>query len=277
MYASQERVDRIDDRIAEIAELIRSNAEQARRNDEAINQKFDKSLEELKQLKEEARLDREKAKLDREESRQLREEFRLEREKAELDREESRQLREEFRLDREKAELDREDFKQLREDSKRDREDFKNLEKLVAQTTASVNALTSKWSNFVEGLVFPATKRLFKERDIELDHISQRVKCHKSGAEMEIDILAVNGEYVVAIEIKSTLGVNDVKQHIERLAKFKQAFGEYANRIVIGAVAGIVIEEEADKYAYRNGLFVIAESGDTVRILNDDKFKPRHF
>ena len=46
-------------------------------------------------------------------------------------------------------------------------------------------------------------------------------------------------------------------------------------RKVIGAVGGIVIEEGSDKYAYKQGLYVITESGETVRILNDEKFKPK--
>ena len=35
------------------------------------------------------------------------------------------------------------------------------------------------------------------------------------------------------------------------------------------------IEEGSDKYAYKQGLYVIAESDETVRILNDDTFKPK--
>ena len=43
----------------------------------------------------------------------------------------------------------------------------------------------------------------------------------------------------------------------------------------MGAVAGIVIDEGTDKYAYRQGLFVIGQTGEMVRILNDEKFKPK--
>jgi len=39
-------------------------------------------------------------------------------------------------------------------------------------------------------------------------------------------------------------------------------------------VGGIAIDEESDKYAYKKGLFVIVESGENVKILNDKKFKP---
>jgi len=35
------------------------------------------------------------------------------------------------------------------------------------------------------------------------------------------------------------------------------------------------MEEDSDKYAYRCGLFVIGESGETAEILNDKEFKPK--
>lgn len=59
------------------------------------------------------------------------------------------------------------------------------------------------------------------------------------------------------------------------MAEFKQFFPEYQDRRVFGAVAGIVIDEGADRYAYQNGLFVIGEKGETVKILNDQKFTPK--
>jgi hypothetical protein len=61
------------------------------------------------------------------------------------------------------------------------------------------------------------------------------------------------------------------------LKQFKPFFPEYADRKVIGAVAGIVIDEDADQFAYRQGLFVIAQSGEAVKILNDEQFRPKHW
>ncbi|CAN2045577.1 hypothetical protein GMMP1_1600021 [Candidatus Magnetomoraceae bacterium gMMP-1] len=116
---------------------------------------------------------------------------------------------------------------------------------------------------------------MFKERDIEIEKVSQRLKVRKDTDKMEIDILGVNGEYAVLVEAKSTLSVDDVKDHIDRLEAFKEFFPEYSDKKVIGAVAGIVINQGADKFAYRQGMFVIAQSGETVVILNDSKFKPK--
>ncbi len=154
---------------------------------------------------------------------------------------------------------------------------FDRTQKNVDQATMAVNNLTGKWGNFVVGLVLPAVERLFKERGIEVTQIAQNIKSRKKGFEMEIDILAANGEYVALIEVKSTLKVDDVKEHIERLDKFKPAFPAYSDKKLVGAVAGIVIDSGADRFAYKNGLFVIAQSGDTVKFLNDNKFVPKEF
>lgn len=149
-----------------------------------------------------------------------------------------------------------------------------NTRKTSEYTNKAVYALTGKWSRFVESLIAPATERLFRERGIEVDKVFQRVKTRRNGSEMEVDILAINGEYAVLIEAKSTLKIEDVNEHIGRLEKFKTFFPEYSGRKTVGAVGGIVIEKDSDKYAYRNGLFVIGESGETAVILNDKGFKP---
>jgi len=159
---------------------------------------------------------------------------------------------------------------------------FKETDKKIAEVSKtakiafeSVTALTGKWGRFVEGLIAPGTISMFKERGIGVEKVYQRVKAHKDGREIEIDILAINKEYAILIEAKSSLGISDVDEHIERLKAFKVFFPEYSDRKVVGAVAGITIEEEADKYAYRHGLFVIGQSGETVKILNDKKFRPK--
>jgi len=181
--------------------------------------------------------------------------------------------------------LYKETDKRFKETDKQIKETDKKLKKTDAQiektsiaadkAIKAVVALTGKWSKFVEGLIAPAVERMFKERGIKVDKIYQRVKSHKNGESMEIDILAINGDYAVLIEAKSTLRIVDVDDHIKRLEKFKYFFPEYGNVKAVGAVGGIVIEESSDKYAYKKGLFTITEKGDCVEIMNDAEFKPR--
>ncbi len=155
--------------------------------------------------------------------------------------------------------------------------EIKETSKEVKETSRAVRDLTGKWGKFVEGLIVPAVERLFNEWGIEVDKVYQRARSRLNGSEMEIDILAVNGDYAILIEANSTLKIEDVNNHIKRLENFKSFFPEYKDRKIMGAVGGISIEEESDKYAYRQGMFVITESGETVKILNDKKFKPKEW
>jgi DNA-binding transcriptional MerR regulator len=174
------------------------------------------------------------------------------------------QIKEIWDILRETAQSARETDRRMQETDKR----IRDLDKQIAD-------LTGSWSKFVESMVEPAVVRLFTERGIEIEGTYQRVKKRRDGNEMEIDILGINKECVVAVEVKTTLKVEDVNKHIERLDRFRNFFPEYADRKLIGAVAGMRIEEESDKYAYRKGFFVLAQSGENVIILNDEKFRPK--
>ena len=44
---------------------------------------------------------------------------------------------------------------------------------------------------------------------------------------------------------------------------------------LMGAVAAMVIPDNVGKYAYKKGLFVLCQKGDSMVILNDAKFEPK--
>lgn len=77
--------------------------------------------------------------------------------------------------------------------------------------------------------------------------------------------------------VRTELNLEDIGEHIERLNLFRRYFPEYEDRKLLGAVAGIVIDEGVDRYAYQQGLFVIGQRGDTVRLLNDADFQPKEW
>ena len=126
-------------------------------------------------------------------------------------------------------------------------------------------------------MVAPACETLFMQREIPVHQVSQRVKKRLNGQTLEIDVLVTNENHILAVEVKSSLGVNDVKELIEDLGKFRQFFPEYNQKQLYGAVAGIEIEGGADKYAYRQGLFVLAQAGETVSISNNLDFQPKNW
>lgn len=151
---------------------------------------------------------------------------------------------------------------------------LQRLENVAANTSREVAGLTTRWGQFVENLVAPAVIRLFQERGIEVQEISRRMQSKRPGAEMEIDIFAVDGDVAVAIEVKSRLAQQDVDDFLARLGRFRQAFPHYTDYRIYGAVAGIEIDAGVDRYAYQQGLFVIKQTGDTVALANDTAFRP---
>ena len=90
---------------------------------------------------------------------------------------------------------------------------------------------------------------------------------------MQIDVFRVNAMSTIAGECKSRLSTDDVDEMCERLNNLKQAFPEYANYRILGTVAGIEVDDKVCRYTYQKGLYVIKPSGETVNIVNDEKFK----
>ncbi|MBF0461026.1 MAG: ATP-binding protein [Magnetococcales bacterium] len=152
---------------------------------------------------------------------------------------------------------------------------MKETDKKIKEVSTLVGNLGGRWGEFVEGLIAPSCIAMFTERGIQVDEVYSRVKKTIAGERMEIDLLVANTVAAVLVEVKSELQVEDVRIHLKRLQRFKSFFPRYAACQVYGAVAGIVIDSSADQFAINQGLFVIAQSGDTVHIANDAAFVPR--
>ncbi len=136
---------------------------------------------------------------------------------------------------------------------------------------------SNQLGEFAEGMVAPAGKRLFAERGIPVHAVARNVEGERNGRTIEIDVLVINDGHVVAIEVKSRPRIEHVDEHLDRLAAFKEVFPVYRDCTLLGGIAGIVMDEEVARYAYRRGLFVLGQSGDGITILNDDKFRPREW
>ncbi|MBF0461025.1 MAG: DUF3782 domain-containing protein [Magnetococcales bacterium] len=155
------------------------------------------------------------------------------------------------------------------------REVSEATDKKIKEVSTLVGNLGGRWGEFVEGLIAPSCIAMFTERGIQVDEVYSRVKKTIAGERREIDLLVANTVAAVLVEVKSELQVEDVRIHLKRLQRFKSFFPRYAACQVYGAVAGIVIDSSADQFAINQGLFVIAQSGDTVHIANDAAFVPR--
>ena len=156
----------------------------------------------------------------------------------------------------------------------------KRLSKMEASCVGVINSkyfddLTNKRDNFFEDILVPSLYDLFADRGMNIQQTAQSLSSHRHEKLIKIDILAVCEEHkVLLMEYQIDSDENSIDEFIEKLACFKVAFPHFKDYQAYGAVAGIEINEGIDRYAYRQGLFVIKPSGDGVAIANDDDFKP---
>ena len=139
--------------------------------------------------------------------------------------------------------------------------------------------LTGTWGRFVHEMVEPNILELFKERGIELTSSTSKFKQKKNGRLVyEIDLLLVNKMYVIAVEVKSTLKVADVDEHLERLEKIRTCPPDrfdFTGASLLGAVAAMIIDQNADAYAFEKGLYVLKQAGKMIEIANEASFTPQ--
>jgi hypothetical protein len=156
-------------------------------------------------------------------------------------------------------------------------EQIKQNDKKWAALKEDFFGLSKSVGLFAENMVKPAVGRLFHDRGIVLTGFYSRASERRNGGTMEVDVLGVGPEHVIAIEVKFKLELEDVKEFLEHLPDFFDYFQHYRGLTLYGAVAGMSIDKGVDRYAYKKGLFVLAQSGENILILNDRKFVPRAY
>jgi hypothetical protein len=152
---------------------------------------------------------------------------------------------------------------------------FQETDRKLKEVLGSIGRLGNKLGEFVEEMVKPAVVRLFRERGIAVHEVHRGVSAERDGEAIEIDLLVVNDADVVAVECKNSLSIEDVDEHLARLGRVRRLLPRYREARVMGAVAAMVLPDDVARYAYRQGLFVLAQSGDSVTLRNDARFVPK--
>lgn len=186
-------------------------------------------------------------------------------------------LRDVAAIQRELAESQKDTERRFRETDQQIKETDRQLKETdlkVKEMTASIGRLGNRLGDFIEEAVRPAAVRLFQARGIEVHEVHQNIRSRRGGEGLELDLLVVNDNDIVAIECKSNLSLDDVNEHLNRLGKLKRLLPSYAERRVFGALAAMVIPDNVALYAYRKGLYVIGQNGDDLDIRNDAAFTP---
>ncbi|MDE2848993.1 MAG: hypothetical protein OXP74_00115 [Acidobacteriota bacterium] len=169
----------------------------------------------------------------------------------------------------------------IREDRKSQKERSEELDRQMRETDRRLqkaeDLFTTQWGKLMESLVRGDLANLLDGRGIGVRSLAQRTLTRRGGESYEVDIMAVNGEEIVVVEVKTTLRPEDVRRFRSKLVSFKEWWPEYRDRKVYGAMAFLQASDDVALHAERQGFFVIRATGDSASIVNAEDFEPRVF
>jgi hypothetical protein len=87
-----------------------------------------------------------------------------------------------------------------------------------------------------------------------------------------------NGDTVFGVEVKAKPIIHDIEEHIKRLEilrDYRRSLND--KRKIMGAIAGAIYEDKVRKAVGDAGLFVIVQSGDTMKMDLPEGFVPREW
>jgi len=272
MQESAERSER------EFEREKRERIEQFKQHEQEMKQKEEQLEKERKQKEEQLEKERKQKEEQLEKERKQKEEqLEKERKQKEEQLEKERKQKEE-QYEREKKESDE---KYRREKNEADKE-LMEIKRIVRRNSKQMGELHQRFGQLAEHLVAPGIAKRFNELGYNFSAMApkgQKIFDAKTGKmKTEIDLILENGKTIMAVEVKTRPVIQDVEHHIKRLEILRDhRRGVNDQRKVQGAVAGAIYEDSVKEAVREAGMYVIEQSGDTMKIDMPDGFIPREW
>jgi hypothetical protein len=197
---------------------------------------------------------------------------------AQEERDEKQRIAQEERDEKQRiAQEEREEKQRIAQEEERKKQlaDFNKMLKGVSRKIAD---LGDALGLYAEAQVKERIKEMFAERGIICNTITTHYEYEEEQGRCiyEIDILLYDTLYAIVIEVKNRLKNDDINEHLQRMEKcINYPPRGTEGKILIGAVAAMIVSAETEAYARNCGFYVIKPSGKSVKIANDERFKPK--
>jgi hypothetical protein len=148
----------------------------------------------------------------------------------------------------------------------------------MKETDRKIGELGNRFGELAEHLVTPNIAEKFRALNYTFTKAGPDLAFfNRDGTFLaEVDVWLENGEFAMAVEVKSKLRKEHVEDHIKRMKKLRSYLDERNDtRKLLGAVAGAIVPPELKKYVLKKGFYLIGQSGDTVKIEVPADFEPR--
>ncbi|MDR1494027.1 MAG: hypothetical protein LBT05_15095 [Planctomycetaceae bacterium] len=154
-------------------------------------------------------------------------------------------------------------------------------DKQITELSKQMGGLHNSFGKMAEHLVLPGIVDRFNELGYHFERASADAIVFDKQTRnklAEIDILLENETSIVAVEVKTKPKEEDISRHTKRLEILrKHPIKGSENKKIIGAVAGVVFSSSVKQAVINAGMYVITQSGDTMKIEVPENFKPKEW
>ncbi|MDR3147547.1 MAG: hypothetical protein LBU00_04120 [Treponema sp.] len=167
----------------------------------------------------------------------------------------------------------------FQETEKRIEQRSQETDKRIKELSQNIGGLNNSFGKWAEELI--STKLWEKFEDLGYAFTQGGPYEYREDGQpvAQVDMLLENGEYLMAVEIKSVLTEGHIDKHLQRLVKVRERLDRKNDgRKLLGAVAGMAVSAGVREYAHERGLYVVLQSGDAVVVAKPPEgFKAREW
>jgi len=172
----------------------------------------------------------------------------------------------------------------LREGAERHKEldrQMQETERKMDRLNEQMGGLHNSFGEMAEHLVAPGIMDRFNELGFHFNAVAPGgYKVHDDTGKImtEVDILLENSSNIMAVEVKAKTNIKDIEHHVKRLEILRKHWNKRGDkRIIHGAIAGAIFGNVEKQATIEAGLYVLVQSGDTMKLDLPEGFVPREW
>ena len=156
---------------------------------------------------------------------------------------------------------------------------MKETDKKLDKVSENVGGLNRSMGELIETLIASRLWEKFAAYPYNLQRAYQRYNVYDENnrALTDVDILLSDTEWVMAVEVKREVNMDDIDRHVKRMGLVrKYPPAEAKGKKLLGAIAGGVVPPDVCNYAHEAGFFVLELKGESVTLIaQPEGFTPK--
>ena len=153
-----------------------------------------------------------------------------------------------------------------------------DIDEAMAETDRRMKELQglfiTPWGKLIEDLTKPAALKMFKNKGINITQVYTGAHNGEYTTDaMRVDVILCNSVEALAVNVKTTCKVEDVQYFMKQMEHFKEVFHSFDKYKVYTSIAALQYDEDSDKYALKQGLYVLHANGEGLFSLTEPNSK----